>query len=203
MGVNVFIWNSLKELDLLDFSVKKSAIVMGEQQVWGIEEIQDGTLFKEFLRSKGWEADAIDLGEHPAYKTSLKLDLALPLPEDMKNKYDILFDFGTAEHIRDQSTYWENCHKIVKEEGSRVHALPPPGSWPGHCVYRYTEQFFPSLSKAFEYELRSSRTIGSGRERLVFAYFGNGRKHFKKEDFDKKAFNEIEVKKNFIDRESI
>lgn len=206
MGINNETYQWLTKKNLLDFSTFKNAIIIGEQQ---FSDIPDGdikhlSLFKDYLRKNGWSAEAIDLGDHPVYASSLKLDLANPLPEDMFGKFDILFDFGTGEHIRDQIEYWQNCHKLVKENGTRIHVLPPPNTWPGHCKYRYTEKFFNILCESFGYSIDEITTIKRNQKfDLVFAAFNNGNQSFVKDKFSSYVLPEIDVLDNFVDNESL
>jgi hypothetical protein len=203
MGLNKFILSKLNELSILDFSTKKNAIVIGEQQISRCCGIKDASLFKNFLSKNGWTAQSIDLGNHPVYKTAIKLDLATALPDEFHDKYDILFDFGTGEHIRNQSIYWENCHKIVRNDGVRIHVLPPPNTWPRHCKYRYSLSFFEKLCQEFQYDILDVEQIGNGSSALIFCYFKNGKKVFDTSVFIDKVMPEIEIQKNFVDAESL
>ena len=199
MGLNTGTWKYLDSHNILDFTKKKKAILIGEQQSWNGKDrgLPDGSLFKDYLRKNGWDVESIDLGTH---------DLASPLPAHILGKWDILFDFGTAEHIRDQCNFWKNCHDLMAPEGIRIHALPPPNSWYNHCKHRYTEKFFKDLCHNFNYKLENFEEfcIDNKKElRLLICKIVNSELEFSKERFDKYCMKNIEVIHEFVDNESL
>ena len=200
MGMNQDIYNESIKHNIFDFSNKKNAIILGEQYN-DCKEFPKRSLFKSMLRDNGWDADSIDMDS--SYSTSLKIDLAKPIPENMINKYDILFDFGTGEHVRDQTIYWENCHNLVKNGGYRVHALPIPETWPKHCVYRYQVEFFEDLCQKFDYDIKDIKVIGTGVRALAFSYFTTSEKNFSRDVFNECLSSKIEAQHDFFDKEMV
>jgi len=207
MGINKEIYDKLSELNLLNFSIKKNAIIIGEQQFYGCNVSEDYSLFKHFLIKNGWSAESIDLGSHPVYKTALKHDLACDLPESLLGKFDILFDFGTGEHVRNQLTYWKNCEKLLTPGGERIHVLPLPNTWQNHCKYRYPSTFFDALCEHFKYENKVIEILEKNKnskndQSLIFVYFLNSL-DFNDHIFDTEVAKKIDVLENFIDKESL
>ena len=176
--MNQDVYDSLKKDDVFDFSLKKNVIILGELESKCKEH--RGYL-KDILRKNGWTAMSIDMSEK--YPEALKIDLAKPIPIDMKEKFDLLLDFGTGEHIRDQNIYWKNCHELVRKGGKRIHALPYVGSWKNHCVFRYTTDFFKKLSEYFEYDIIRIEKIGMIERELVYANINKVKK-----TYDEKIF---------------
>lgn len=88
----------------------------------GNQIFQDDTLIreeslphsaKEYYMNMGVEHTSIDLnGEDGA----LQIDLSKPIPEEYNNKFDIVTNFGTAEHVDNQFECWRNIHNSLKKK---------------------------------------------------------------------------------------
>ena len=76
---------------------------------------------------------------------ALPLDLTVELPEDLQNRFDLVTNYGTGEHVEDQYMFFRNVHLVSREGGIIIHELPCAGSWPGHCHIRYTADFIREL----------------------------------------------------------
>ncbi len=97
------------------------------------------TLFKML----GYEqVDTLDLfpDEHPA----IIADLNIPLPRELWNSYDLVFDSGTAEHCFNVLEVLGNAVRALRIGGRVIHILPMSG-FAGHGFY----QFSPDLFAAF------------------------------------------------------
>ena len=198
MGMNQNIYDALIEDKVFDFSSRKKVIILGEQFT-DCKEYPRRIYVKDVLRQEGWSVDSIDMGKE--YPTSLKIDLAEPIPNSMKNKFDLLLDFGTGEHVRDQKIYWENCHELLKTGGKRIHALPLVNTWPKHCVYRYRMEFFEQLCSLFDYNVNCIKKIGSGNKTLIYSNFNKGEGKYSRTLFEKDLEKEIEAEVSFKDKE--
>lgn len=203
MGCNQSIFNFLERNEIFNFRERKNAIVIGEQQMSDISGVSHNSLFKSWLIGKGWNAESIDMGDHPLYSSSLKHDLALPLPIDLHRKWDILFDFGTGEHIRDQAQYWKNCHDLVKAGGVRVHILPPIGTWPLHCKFRYDEVFFDKICENYKYQKIHDQMINESNQQYTLhaCIFLNSALDFDKEVFQSRILSFIDEEIIFFDKD--
>lgn len=101
--------------------------------------IHVSTLFK--MLGYG-SVDTLDLfpDEHP----DIIADLNQPLPQHLWNKYNMVFDAGTAEHCFNVKEVLGNAVRALKVGGRVMHILPMSG-YAGHGFY----QFSPDLFAAF------------------------------------------------------
>jgi len=97
------------------------------------------TLFKMLGYGR---TDTLDLfpDEHPA----IIADLNVPLPAELWNRYDLVFDAGTAEHCFNVKDVLGNAVRALRVGGRVMHILPMSG-FAGHGFY----QFSPDLFSAF------------------------------------------------------
>jgi SAM-dependent methyltransferase len=108
------------------------------------------TLFSEVTDLTDVEYNSIDVC--PGLKTEI-LDLNFdPLPSHMKCHYDVVFNFGTTEHIFNQWNCFEVMHKALKPGGVVYHQLPASG-YLDHGYYCYTPLFFREMAAANKYDV--------------------------------------------------
>ena len=135
----------------------------------GNQRIITGSTFetgKEHFTNLGISHTSVDLNG---------LDLALPLdlrkPElfnEFSNKFDILTNLGTTEHVEPISKQYE-CfsiiHSVVREGGIMVHMVPDvkeldvSGAWHRHCSLYYSEEFFLNLAAMCNYTVLENKVI--------------------------------------------
>jgi len=84
---------------------------------------------------------------------ALSLDLDYPVPSYLRNRFDVLTNYGTIEHINNQYQVFKNMHDMCKTEGVMIHSLPPVGHWPGHARYYYTEIGIQQLAELCQYDI--------------------------------------------------
>ncbi len=90
-------------------------------------------------------------------KTALKLDLNEPIAGDLSGHgapFDIMFDFGTAEHVFDVRQFFANAHDATKPGGVMIHGLPWTG-WIDHGFYNFQPTMFFDLAAANGYTLHT------------------------------------------------
>lgn len=106
--------------------------------------------YKLVLEEQGIkEHVSIDLnGENGA----LRIDLGKEIKE-WQNYFDIVTNFGTAEHVNNQYMVYKNMHNICRVGGAILHFVPPVGDWPRHCDFRYRKDFFDILAKNNSYTI--------------------------------------------------
>lgn len=91
--------------------------------------------------------------------SALPLDLSYPIQEvladlGIKEKFDIVTDFGTSEHIENAYECWKNVHVLCKIGGLIICELPKTGSWKEHGFHYYTVEFFKEFAKLLNYEIK-------------------------------------------------
>lgn len=110
---------------------------------------------KDYFKSLGFKHTSIDLDGNFG---SLVVDLTTQLT-DFYNKYDIVTNFGTSEHIENQFACFENIHYFCKDNGVMVHSVPLPDNWVKHCKYHYPPAFFDQLCLACGYEVCENKNF--------------------------------------------
>lgn len=88
---------------------------------------------------------AIDLS---GSQNSLKLDLNKPI--ELDRQYDIVIDFGTAEHVFNTFQVFKTVHEATCPGGLMLHGLPFHG-WIDHGFYNFQPTFFMDLAAANNY----------------------------------------------------
>ncbi|MGZ0080396.1 hypothetical protein [Methylomonas sp. YC3] len=108
------------------------------------------TLFSEITDLTNIEYKAFDVC--PAFKTQL-LDLNFdPLPAEDYERFDVVLNFGTTEHVFNQWNSFSIMHDALKVGGVLYCVLPASG-YLDHGYYCYTPLFFRDLANANGYEI--------------------------------------------------
>lgn len=90
---------------------------------------------------------AVDLhGTHDA----LQHDLNHPLPFD--EKFDVVTNIGTGEHVFNQYQVFKTIHDHCRPSGLMIHALPNQGCY-DHGFYNYHPTFVYDLCEANSYQI--------------------------------------------------
>lgn len=121
---------------------------------------------KEYFTNKGMHHTSVDInGEDGA----LPLDLTKPeMFGEFKNKYDILTNLGTTEHVEPidkQYDCFSIIHSVVKPGGIMIHMVPDveeydvSGAWNKHCNIYYRKEFFTQLVEHCNYTMLDSKVI--------------------------------------------
>ena len=94
-------------------------------------------------------ATSVDSLDFAAYEgANIIHDLNQPVSSELHERYDIVFDGGTLEHIFDFPTAIENCMRMLKGGGHFI-SVTMPNNWCGHGFYQFSpELFYRVLSKA-------------------------------------------------------
>jgi hypothetical protein len=97
---------------------------------------------------------------------SMPLDLTTNLQDVIKERYSLVTNFGTSEHVKKQYPCWKNIHDLCKKGGHFIHTLPPVGFWERHpnCFYWYTEEFLEKLAELNDYKIKKLYRRGIGRK---------------------------------------
>jgi hypothetical protein len=95
---------------------------------------QDDGFCETYLRTIGWPAlesldfSAIEGAEHVH-------DLSVPVGADLKNRFDLIYDGGTTEHVFDIAQSFRNVDAMLTEGGIFVSCVGTDG-WFGHGFYQ-------------------------------------------------------------------
>lgn len=130
---------------------------------------------------------SIDLnGEYGA----LPLDLCNQLPKEFNNKFNMVTNYGTSEHVLEQYECFKNMHDICKTNGIFFHGIPLINNWKNHCRYYYTIEFFEELILKCNYTKIEVSVLNikfyTYPKNLVFASFvkSNNNNFISKEEFN-------------------
>jgi hypothetical protein len=92
-------------------------------------------------------AISVDLGK--VYGTSTGAPIGV---------FDVVTDFGTAEHVDDFATCLINIHNLCRVGGVMLHSLPHTGHWPGHGKHYIEVTTILELASVFGYEVQRVET---------------------------------------------
>lgn len=77
------------------------------------------------------------------------------VPDSMKEQFDIVFNYGTTEHVFNQYNSFKTIHDLTKPSGFMLHCVPMSG-FHNHGLFNYNMKFFTQLGKSNYYNLRDS-----------------------------------------------
>jgi len=127
---------------------------------------------KNVYKSLGVNHTSIDInGLHG----SLPIDLDNPVPSELLDKFDVVTNYGTIEHVNNQYQVWKNVHDMCKVGGIMIHGLPMEGTWYNHCRYYYSLKLTEVLADRCGYNLYDNKilnfSIGKRKQLLVMATY--------------------------------
>jgi SAM-dependent methyltransferase len=94
----------------------------------------------EILGAK--EVDSMDFSSYE--KATIIHDLNNSIPENLKNKYDLIFDGGTLEHVFNFPIAIKNCMDALKPGGHFI-SITPANNLCGHGLYQFSPELFFSI----------------------------------------------------------
>lgn len=83
--------------------------------------------------------DSLDFSAYE--KASIIHDLNQPIPTALKNKYSLLVDGGTMEHIFNFPVAIKNCMEMLKTGGHYI-GISPANNLMGHGFYQFSPELF-------------------------------------------------------------
>ena len=84
------------------------------------------------------------------------VDLRKPIDDIYHNRFDIITNSGTTEHVvpfDGQYQAFKNIHLCAKRGAVMIHILPEKRKYLGHCQTYYSQKFFKLLAKNNNYEI--------------------------------------------------
>lgn len=124
---------------------------------------------KTYFQTLGFEHTSFDLN---ARDGALPIDLSQPVPDRFHGRFDIVTNSGTSEHVEPldgQYNCFANIHNCLRPGGLMVHIVPEAGSFPGHCPFYYTPDFFQALADLNDYEIQQLKRLDRKSNFLVAA----------------------------------
>jgi SAM-dependent methyltransferase len=89
-------------------------------------------------------------------------DLNCPVGEDLKQRFDLVFDGGTLEHVFNLPTALKNCMEMLRENGLFItHTCA--NNWCGHGFYQFSPELFYNVfseENGFEVERLILHVVG-------------------------------------------
>jgi len=154
------------------FKDTKSVIELGSKDVWdtplGLDEFF--TALNKYMQLSSiarhidgsrlsasimWEAlgfekyECIDVdGVHGAHK--FDLNYLIDKKYGFTEKFDVVTNFGTSEHVFNQQAVFENIHNLCKKDGIMIHSVPSQ-MYLSHGLFNYQPDFFHYLALANDY----------------------------------------------------
>jgi len=158
MGINSKILRYEQDV-LSHFNLEHDGLVWGEL---GCQTIRKGkrtrVSAKDFYESRGAVHTSIDIN---GLLGSVSLDLDKPLPQKYTNRFDIVTNYGTIEHVNNQHQVFKNMHDMCKVGGIMIHIFPLVGTWIPHGRYYYSADFVSRLAIGAGYEVHNFPPIKS------------------------------------------
>lgn len=71
-------------------------------------------------------------------------DLNIPVPKELRNKFDVVFDGGTTEHVFDVRMVVTNIKNLLKVGGYFI-AFTPANNLCGHGFYQFSPEFYRTV----------------------------------------------------------
>jgi hypothetical protein len=146
----------LNNVLLEEFSDTKeiSMIELGNQFIDGDSNKSSKKYFSNKIKSH----ISIDInGLSGALKYNLCEDL------DIGRKADIVTNFGTSEHVKNQFFCFKNMHNFCKIGGLFFHFVPLVDNWIKHCEYWYDTNFFQKMALINNYSIIENIIFNQGK----------------------------------------
>jgi len=170
----------------------KSSIHMAEL---GNQHCKDGhpavITGKEYFESLGHSHTSFDLNGKDG---AISIDLSKSIPLKYIDRFNIVTNYGTSEHIDDQYMVFKNIHDLVCKNGVIVHCMPLSPYWKHHGLYNYSEQFTTEIAGLNNYEIMADQVIKKVKNPLKHDLYLLGSVLIKRNDdrfISEKEFNKI------------
>jgi len=76
------------------------------------------------------------------------LDLNLPVPTELRGRFDTVFEAGTIQHIFDLPQVFANLHAVLKKGGRVIHGMAPSTNHVDHGFYMFSPTLFHDFYSA-------------------------------------------------------
>jgi len=154
-----------------DFLIEPSAIMCQGRHLETVRKVLESSKPDSFAICKAFYRQlfapsithAVDMGGTPS---AIRQDLNRPL--SLANKYDVVINHGTAEHVFNIAQVFKSMHDATVPGGLMIHDSPCTG-WVDHGFYCLQPTLFYDLAAANGYNLRllAFYQIAERRYRIV------------------------------------
>ncbi|MEK6873888.1 MAG: hypothetical protein AABW91_03510 [Nanoarchaeota archaeon] len=136
---------------------------------------------KKWYFERGVDHTSVDINGKDG---SLKINLDKPFPSYLIDRFDVVTNYGTLEHVSNQYEGFKNMHNSCKINGLMIHNLVLVGHWEGHCRYFYYPSFSSSFAKLCKYEIIDSHIekTPNKKEDLIFVCYKRTSNNFPREE---------------------
>ena len=112
----------------------------------------DNHFTETFFKTLGYDnVDSMDFSEFEG--ASIVQDLSAELDPALEERFDVIYDGGTCEHIFELPTAYRNVHKMLKKGGVLI-GHSPCNNWINHSFYQINpEMVYGFWEKAMGYEV--------------------------------------------------
>ena len=116
---------------------------------------------EDYLVPLGFTVDALDASNYEG--ADIVHDLNQPIPHHLRNRYDLVWDGGTLEHVFNFPVAMQNVMQMTKV-GGHVFLETPANNLCGHGFYQFSpELFFRVFTPANGFELLRLYILCEGR----------------------------------------
>ena len=164
--------------DVLDFIFK--CINSNFESYSGLEMLELGNqqikiggqrqLAKDYFENLGFKHTSLDINGKDG---AIPIDLSKLIKDRIYyNRFDVVTNSGTSEHVEPYEGQYEcfgNIHLCTKVGGIMIHVIPEEGSFPGHCPFYYTLDFFEKLVKYNGYKIIEIGRLHRGENSFIKA----------------------------------
>lgn len=82
-------------------------------------------------------------------------DLNQPPPPDVEERFDVVFEGGTIQHIFDLRRVFENIHHLLKPGGRVIHGMSPSNNHVDLGFYMFSPTLFADAYSTFGYTIEA------------------------------------------------
>jgi len=144
-------WALLHNIELK--SETTSSNLHGNNNPLNAAGIDDVVFFKSMGLSVVESCDYSDFQE-----VDHVFDLNKPVPKELHNKYDIILDSGTLEHVFNLPQALNNIYDMLKVGGRVIHLLPA-SNYVDHGFYAFSPTLFYDYYTANKWSIETSRIV--------------------------------------------
>jgi hypothetical protein len=123
-----------------------------------LSEIENcaGTFADAFLRFLGAE-ELVSLDANSFENATVVHDMNRPIPSHLKQRFDLVFDGGSLEHIFNFPSAIANCIDMVCEGGHFI-GINPTNNYSGHGFYQFSPELYYRVFSS-DYGLRTLNVV--------------------------------------------